>query len=74
MTGARRLARSERGTWCAVVLAIGTAALFVGKLSSVEWLGLATFLSGSLVASKTIRPSQQQQPVAVPEARAVEGA
>lgn len=54
MTGLADLLHSERGVWCGGILVCATALVFLGKLSSAEWLDLVKFTTMILVGSKTV--------------------
>ena len=77
MNGALDLLDSERGVFCIFALVCATVlALFAG-LTVDQWLDFAKYLTGFLVASKTITTAvetvtnRKQQPP-IPEAKVVD--
>ena len=81
MQGAKDLLQSERGVFCTLALLITSGLVIVGKLDTSSWLDFVKWLTGVLVASKTVttavetystnKPQTQVTEVKVAEARVV---
>ena len=54
MIGLKDLLSSERGVFCIMALGAATALVVLGKLSSDTWVDYTKYLTGFLVASKTV--------------------
>lgn len=79
VNGLSDLLKSERGVFCILALMISAVMVAVGKMSADSWVDFMKYLTGVLVASKTVttaveryRRPRPDDPSEVPPARVVE--
>jgi len=74
MQGAKDLLQSERGVFCVFTLLITGVLVLIGKLDASSWLDFIKWLTGVLVASKTVTTAVETystKKAPIPEARVV---
>lgn len=70
--GTKDLLSSERGTFALVVVTLATVMVFVGKITSDQWIELVKWTCTALVMAKTITGvAERRRSEPIPEAKVV---
>lgn len=65
--GTKDLLSSERGTFALVVVTLATVMVFVGKITSDQWIELVKWTCTALVMAKTITGVAERRRAPEPE-------